>query len=198
MTETDIALSRVQKSAHTKDKIYKAGRDLMRQYGYDGVTVKMITESAQVSVGTFYHFFHSKEDLLNRVSKTANELFSFPEDLNYDSADCKSTIIEFYRGFCDFMEKQGPDYIIEIMGGTRGNKTLVMRNRNYRTYMINILNGFKQAGKIKAECDVDKAEEMMMALLLGIMYQWGVEGGKRKLFDYLASVINTAVEGILA
>ena len=46
-----------------KDKIVQAGLRLMLDKGYAGTTVDEICEMAEVSKGSFYHFFKSKEEI---------------------------------------------------------------------------------------------------------------------------------------
>ena len=197
MEDKTIPMSRAQRSAETKERIYKAGRDLMRQYGFDGVTIKMITEAADVSIGTFYHFFQSKEDLLSRVSERANSLFSLPENLDYRQADCIGEITGFYKDFCEYMEEKGRDYAAEFMLGVRGNKTLFLHNRNYRIYMKTILNGFQAAGKIRSDCDIEKVEELLLVILTGVMYQWIADNDSGSLYETLSYAIQNAVRGVL-
>ena len=47
----------------TRDKLIEAAQALMLSRGYPATTVDQICESAGVSKGSFYHFFHTKEDM---------------------------------------------------------------------------------------------------------------------------------------
>ena len=46
-----------------KDKLVKAALRLMLDKGYAGTAVDEICETAEVSKGSFYHFFNSKEEI---------------------------------------------------------------------------------------------------------------------------------------
>jgi TetR/AcrR family transcriptional regulator, transcriptional repressor for nem operon len=47
----------------TKERILAAAKDLFLSQGYTGTTVDAICEKAQLTKGSFYYFFNSKEDL---------------------------------------------------------------------------------------------------------------------------------------
>lgn len=52
------------KSQQTRESIYAAAVRLLEKYGYAYLTVRNICEEAELSIGTFYHHFTNKDDLL--------------------------------------------------------------------------------------------------------------------------------------
>ena len=52
---------------NTKEAILEAALKIFLTHGYEGTSVRMILEEAQVVTGSFYHFFQSKEDLFEQV-----------------------------------------------------------------------------------------------------------------------------------
>ena len=56
-----------------KAEMVAAAWRLFSENGYDQTTVNAIIESLGVSKGTFYHYFTSKEDILNAVVKTMTQ-----------------------------------------------------------------------------------------------------------------------------
>ena len=64
------------KAQRTKAKVLQSALDLMREKGYANTTIREVCLSAGVSVGTFYSYFNSKEDVFSDIFKVADELFS--------------------------------------------------------------------------------------------------------------------------
>jgi AcrR family transcriptional regulator len=62
---------REEKRALTKQQILAAAADLFVQKGYDTTTLEDVTEKANVSKGTFYYNFQSKEDLVVELRRWA-------------------------------------------------------------------------------------------------------------------------------
>lgn len=52
---------------NTKDAILDAALKIFLAKGYEGTSVRMILEEANVVTGSFYHFFKSKEDLFEQT-----------------------------------------------------------------------------------------------------------------------------------
>ena len=48
----------------TKERIIAAAVEMIRRLGADDITVRTVCEAAKVSIGTFYHHFRNKDDLL--------------------------------------------------------------------------------------------------------------------------------------
>jgi len=193
----DEIVSRSQKSQAVKNKISEAGLELFRKYGYDNVSIKMITEAAGVSTGSFYHFFGSKSGLLEGISAKVNNMFSLPDGLDYTTSDCKQTVLSFYETFCNEMENRDMEFLETIFLPKGGNKTLMLPSRSYRRMMKILLNGFQSAGKIRSDRSVDELEEIIMTCFLGTCYHWALNERSYFLYDRLCSIIGSVIDANL-
>ena len=62
----EAELSKQQKkSQETKERIFRAAKDILQKHGYEQLSIKNICEEAGVSNGSFYHHFKTKDDLLS-------------------------------------------------------------------------------------------------------------------------------------
>ncbi|MDJ0784892.1 MAG: TetR/AcrR family transcriptional regulator [Desulfosarcinaceae bacterium] len=57
----------VKKPAERRKEIIKAARELFQEKDYDSVTMQGVMEKLNIAKGTIYHYFPSKEDLLEAV-----------------------------------------------------------------------------------------------------------------------------------
>lgn len=64
-----------KKRRSTKSRIIKAAWSLFYKNGYDATTVEDIITASKTSKGTFYHYFKSKEGLLNTLSYLFDEKY---------------------------------------------------------------------------------------------------------------------------
>ncbi|WP_168190158.1 TetR/AcrR family transcriptional regulator [Caloramator sp. E03] len=60
---------RERKKIKTKSDILRAARHLFEEKGYDDVSIEDITERSDVSKGTFFNYFNSKEGLLKAIAE---------------------------------------------------------------------------------------------------------------------------------
>lgn len=76
-------LSRKEQAVLTKKKIFDTTVLLMKKKGYSKITIREICQNAEISVGTFYLYFLSKDDILldiyNKLLQTFPEA-SFPQE----------------------------------------------------------------------------------------------------------------------
>jgi len=67
-----------QKGQYTKKKIIDLAMAMIRAKGFDETTIRDICENAEVGLGTFYHYFHSKEEvLLAYIEEENDELINY-------------------------------------------------------------------------------------------------------------------------
>ncbi|WP_293655778.1 TetR/AcrR family transcriptional regulator [Anaeromicrobium sp.] len=57
-------MMRKEKAALTKNKVFETAIELIKEKGYDNVTVSEICKKAGVAKGTFYVHYKSKEDII--------------------------------------------------------------------------------------------------------------------------------------
>jgi AcrR family transcriptional regulator len=100
----------------SKEKIIRIAEQLFAQKGYDSVGVAEICESAEISKGTFYHHFESKEILFLtllenwliavdlKLKTLAEKDFSWDEGINYILRFLKELILESSRQNIIFLE----------------------------------------------------------------------------------------------
>ena len=86
--------------ADTKDRIITATGELFRQQGYNGTSLKQVTEASGAPSGSLYHFFPGgKEDLADAVIRTSGVVYRDLLDVIFDAAaDPASGVTDFFDG----------------------------------------------------------------------------------------------------
>ena len=64
---TDLLLT--DRTRETRDKLLRVARDVFEEDGFDGASISRIVEGANVSRGTFYLYFESKEDIFRTLAE---------------------------------------------------------------------------------------------------------------------------------
>jgi TetR/AcrR family transcriptional regulator, fatty acid metabolism regulator protein len=65
---------RQQRSMRTKQRIYEKSIELINAYGYENVTIADICKHSHIPVGTFYHYYPSKDDILLYCSESEDQM----------------------------------------------------------------------------------------------------------------------------
>ena len=64
---TDLLLT--DRTRETRDKLLRVAREVFEEDGFDGASVSRIVDEANVSRGTFYLYFESKEDIFRTLAE---------------------------------------------------------------------------------------------------------------------------------
>lgn len=91
-----------------KEAILRAAVDLIGSIGADAVTVRKVCEKADVSIGTFYHYFSDKNDLM--MAFVREESFD-GFDLQTPLTDIAGRITELYMHLIDKYQELGRDFM---------------------------------------------------------------------------------------
>ena len=94
-------MARYRVGLETRERILEATRTLLAKDGIDGVTLKRITATADVGVGSFYNLFDSKEAAVFEVVRQALDAV----DPHRGAAD-DDTLAELVDAFVEFMTGQ--------------------------------------------------------------------------------------------
>ncbi len=71
--------SRALQAKETKKRIINSGKKLIQSEGFDHVSVNEISKNAGITVGTFYYYFNSKDELLYEMMPKMKDYFKSKE-----------------------------------------------------------------------------------------------------------------------
>lgn len=126
---------RERKKHQTRERLIAAANSLFRERGYDGATVELIADAADVSVTTFFRYFESKEDVFLAWHDDMHQRFSArlqqrPEGVPVTAAlreivfevlaEMPITTVEQFKAFSEVRRlrdrmRQADDMIYEII-----------------------------------------------------------------------------------
>lgn len=164
----------------TKKKIYAVARQLVREQGFDKVSVDTIVEKAGVSKGAFYVHFDSKDALgallISEASTEADMdygslLKSIPADMNPSD-----TFFLLVAKVCDFIVSLGYENIKTLyrLHLTKTIDTNSALNYNRELYMLfkEVLGKGIDEGVFKKDLTVDDLSRHCVLAIRGLTYEW--------------------------
>lgn len=174
----DVKSPRQLRTEQVKEKIMMSMIDIIRKHGVEYVTVANICKAAGVSVGSFYHHFGSKDELLAHYLIDAFDRRA-DEFQRIDSGDVVEDLLEYYRLYNAFLLDQGFAFIRNFYTNT--NKGLYSR----RSYLLGtksyvpltrtvhqILLAGQERGQLVPDCDMEQLVYDMSVLEKGVLFDW--------------------------
>lgn len=137
--------------------IVQAFTKLLKEYSYQEITIKQITDQADISRQTFYRHFKSKEDIIELYSNTLSEEVS----TRLNSLEDKSMYNIFY---CYFMFWKEHTALLDLLKEANGEYLL---SHYYNKSMLQTLNILRP---VMPQYD-EYSFHLIKSFLLGGLYQ---------------------------
>ena len=194
--ELKLKTPRKEKTAQVKAGIVSATTRLLREKGMDYVTVTNICKVAGVSVGSFYHHFANKDDVL---SYYLSEAFR-KNDLEFDRIDgddIVENIIRCYELYNQFLIDQGFDFVVNYY--TTSNKSLYSRSRSITNSAIvapimekirDLCVRARENGFMRSDCDTDLFLFDLTVIEKGVIFDWCVCEGSYDLVSEVSRIMD--------
>lgn len=187
--------NRKTKAIETKNKIYRAANQLIREYGIENVSVDSIVEKAGVSKGSFYVHFESKNALAAALINDYVKEVDIDYSSYLESFDVKTPasdlIISLIGKIADVLinnigfDHMKTVYQVQI---TKSFNTSAVMGYNRELYKIfnDIITKGVQQGEFRTELPVDTLTKHFMMAIRGLSYEWCI---RQPDFDLKAEAI---------
>ncbi len=178
----------------SKQRILLTGLNLIKEKGYDAVTLNDICTAANISKNTYYYYFKSKEDLLL-------EFYSIPTDMatkNLSSILMAENNIEQYwkllEPMLDFIVDSGTEITKRILYALTNQNIPAFNPSKFDKDIFNaevkIIERAQASGEIFNSSEPFLLIAVAQSLLLGVISLWCTANGK---FDF-KNAVRLAIE----
>ena len=199
-----------QKSEQSKKKIFDCAISLFRKYGYHRVSVEDIVRESDASIGSFYHYFKSKEELLILFLTTyTHSYYEDYEEQKLTGAEIEPSALKRLHSFVLFslyLTQSGGDEFIRIA------MAYLLRAPSFESafkYMFDperpfarISRDLIREGQEKGEIRTDKTDEELFSMMSlfsnGIDERWfmsrgafPVSGCSDMLWEFMEKMMGT-------
>lgn len=158
------------KTRANKDRILKAAKALMRERGFENTSIRDICELAEVSSGSFYNIFETKEDLLYLILDSVKDCFS-DYQIDYKKDDVLKIADEYIRMTKHMIRKVGTERFHEALFSTKNGNALLFRDDHpSKMFFLEALKGFKGTKKLKKNIDIEKVSVELVLCTVGAFY----------------------------
>ena len=177
----------------TKSKIYNVAVNLMEKKGFNNITIDEISKKAGVSVGAFYHYYKSKDDIFFEIYKKADDYFKTEVRDKLNEADLNSleTIVLFFKHYAKYNDERGLENISQLYNTK--NKQFSNKNR----YIINLLKEIIEEGQKKGEIFCEMTSEQITKYLFivsrGVVMDWCFHDGNYDLEEAMENFISRLI-----
>lgn len=203
---------RKKEKENRKNSILKAARKLFFERGFKSVTVDLIAAKAEVSKGSIYLYFDSKEEIYTQILISANidrhkemEVFSRQEGAAAD------LLMDYAREYVRYFLENNELFRIlmtfmlqaENMNLTEDQNTQLIHTTNENIRIISeILEKGVKSGELTAHIEVRQMQYAIWGLLNGVISLYIYTGEPERRAERINTIVqdslNILIKGIKA
>lgn len=191
MKEEKLTSRQIQAEA-TKNKIYQVSIKLMEESGYNNVKIGDICKKAEVSVGSFYNYFNSKNDILIEVFKRIDDSFKYGFEKKLTENNTAQDIVLFFSYYAKYIKSLGVDtakclYSADV-------KMFLIHGRYIQVLLQKILIKCQEKGEISNEFDLNELNRDLFIAARGVIFDWCVNDGKYDVSKFMEEYFRKLVK----
>lgn len=184
--------SRQLQAEETRNKIFDTAHNLMIKKGFSSITIEDISKKAGVSVGAFYHYFKSKDDILYEVYKRADIYFQEKVQNNLKSSNSLDQIVEYFQYYARYSDQAHIGFTIHLYNIE--NKFFLKKGRLMQTILEDIIRSGQEKNEITSDKTPEEIVDLLFIIARGVIFDWGLKDGSYNLEDKMTELFKLQVE----
>lgn len=177
----------------TKEKLYKTSIKLFRSKGFDNVTIQDIAKAANVSVGLFYNYYKSKNDILNQKFIMADEIFKkFVE--NIQGSTEKEKIKNYMLFYIDFVKDHPFDFVKVLYNNN--NSLFIKEGRAMQTLLDPLIDAGIKNGEITTSMSIKEINEFLYQAMRGLIFHWCLHNGSFDIHERAEKYLELMIKSL--
>jgi TetR/AcrR family fatty acid metabolism transcriptional regulator len=184
---------RQEQAQETKNRIYNSAIELMERDGFENMTIAAISEKAGVSVGAFYHYFDSKNDILAKIFNRADEYFSTQVVTSLSKVSIPEQIVEYFDYYAKFNVANGVETTQQLFNPKI--KFFIMEERPILEILKDLICKGQENKEIRRDMDAVELVRYLFIMARGVVFEWGLyDGGydlETTMHRYMENLVST-------
>ncbi len=196
-----LKIPRKVRSQQVKQKIFNAALSLIQEKGYEYVTVSNVCQTAQVSVGSFYHHFGNKDELLSYYFVAGYERYKDASEPP-ETDDFIEQILYIFGIYIRFCLDQDVRFLKNFYTPANTSLYITMDQVNDETRLPILakvygeLEKAQQKEQLSQEIDICQLAENLCTLEKGCIFEYALSDGRYPLLEKSREILRTFLQGL--
>lgn len=191
--ENRTNITRKEQAEETRHRIYTSAIELMEENGFGNFTIEDISKRAGVSVGAFYHYFDSKNDILADIFYRADDYFSTQVASSLNNKSILEQIIEYFDHYAKFNVDCGIETTQQIFNAKI--KFFIEKGRPMLEMLEDLICQGQEKNEIRRDTDAKELVKYLLVMARGIVFDWSIYDGSYDLeatmHKYMQNLVST-------
>lgn len=189
--------SRDLQAQQTKERLLTAAVSLVKEHGYQKVSVQQICRQASVAKGTFYLYFNSKSEIIFEILSELNKQM-FSKKAWQSDLSPKDKLLDYVCYYLNFVTHQGVDLsreILRIILG-EGPDPAQVGSLSHEQRIAEILTQGLSQSFWALSLSVEDTTDIIQSMLFGLVMSWCSDGGEFDICKRGAQMMEIFLSGL--
>lgn len=179
MEKTKGLTSRQKRAMESRKRLIDAAVDLFNEFGYHGTSVQDVCRRADLSVGVFYHYFPSKQAILDTVERQKYSALMGIIGEKSHSKNHMEAILELFQ----FLAQQQATGSFELLCIALAPQPTPDKHGDHdlEEFVVSIVRSGQEGGEFTTSLPAQVIAADLMISARGYLFHWCEEGG---CFDF--------------
>ena len=184
----------------TREKIINTAWKLFYEEGFGETTINDILREADISKGTFYYYFRSKDDLLSTLSEILDREYQRLEGEEPEGMSCFDRLIWLNYEVHSFMERTMDYRLLSYLYSAQIVKesfsALLNRNRYYYRYVERLMEEGRNNGELTDRMAVSEMVRYFSMCERALVTEWCMNNGSFSLGEFSKQCFPVMMQGL--
>jgi AcrR family transcriptional regulator len=187
-----------QKQESRRAEIILSATKLMEGASFDEISVQQICEAAGISVGSFYHYFQKKSDILIGLLLLADEYQKEHISKSLVPGQEAENLKRVGMGFAEFVLQAGMERAALSTYVTLTDTDLSGEKRPMNRTVEEIIQQGQQSGAFTTDYPVEELAACFLISMRGVVCDWARRNNSYDLRRQMRQVLDIFLRGISA
>ncbi len=188
------------KGTKTKNRIITSAINLIKEKGIENTTLVEVCSVSNVAQGTFYHYFHSVNDIINEILKIEGEdLSNYYREIETDStAEQLEKLMSFQL---DYYERKGKAIVAQLIKNDivpQSGESIIENLLPIRPLLTKIIKSGQQSKSIPDSVSPEMLSKRLVAVLMLYTIWWIKDTEDQTLKEMISDQLRMEIAVILS
>jgi len=200
---TNSLTKRKLQSIESRKKIFETAISLIKEKGFDNVTIEEICTEAKVSKGLFYNYFLSKDQILVEQFMKIDNFYKKIAEKKLKKYSGLKKLLKFISYQCQYGQfKMGKDLFRNVYRNLittiKSGHVILDERRFLYTFLIDTIKEAQEMEELHRDMNAKDTASTIALLMRGVFYNWCLYERNFNLEKMTVKVISTYLKGLNA
>ncbi|MDR5587154.1 MULTISPECIES: TetR/AcrR family transcriptional regulator [Clostridium] len=177
--------NRQYQALKTKENILHCALQLVKEIGFEKVTISSICKKANVSIGSFYHYFKSLDFIIIETYKYFDEILTNLDEQGHFNGNTINRIMLIVKEQLRYAEIEGVEIVTQFYKSqiTVGNEYFLSFDRHLSKLILDAAKDGQKLGILDTTIDALEITNDILTISRGVIYDWCLKHGNFNLIE---------------